>query len=69
LFNQTTPASQIYEYFGLALEQRLGAGYGLSLSSEPPLDALQCTRQGLASNGFLPTERQYGFDLFKAWRW
>ncbi len=69
LFNQTAPASQITELFGLALEQRLGAGYGLSLSSEPPQDALLCGRSGLASIGFLPTERQWGFDLFKAWRW
>lgn len=69
LFSQTAPASQITELFGFSLEQKLGAGYGLSLSSEPRLGALLCDQSGSASVGFLPTVRQWGFDLFKAWRW
>lgn len=52
---------------GAKLEQRLSAGYGFSFSLEPPLDELFCSTG--TDRSFTTTRRQYGFDLFRAWRW
>lgn len=52
---------------GMKLEQRLSAGYGFSFSLEPPLNELFCTSG--TDRSFATTRRQFGFDLFRAWRW
>lgn len=52
---------------GVKLEQRLTAGYGFSFSLEPPLNELFCGTG--TDRSFATTRRQYGFDIFRAWRW
>jgi hypothetical protein len=52
---------------GVKLEQRLGGGYGYALSLEPPLNVLFCETG--TDRSFTTTRRQYGFDIFRAWRW
>ncbi len=52
---------------GVKLEQRLAGGYGYSLSLEPPLNVLFCETG--TDRSFTTTRRQYGFDVFRAWRW
>ncbi|MFP5354416.1 MAG: translocation/assembly module TamB domain-containing protein, partial [Gemmatimonadota bacterium] len=52
---------------GVKLEQRLTAGYGFSFSLEPPLNELFCGTG--TDRSFTTTRRQYGFDIFRAWRW
>ena len=52
---------------GVKLEQRLGGGYGYALSLEPPLNVLFCETG--TDRSFTTTRRQYGFDVFRAWRW
>jgi hypothetical protein len=56
------------------VEQRLtggGAGdnavSGISASFEPSTSAAQCANVNTA-RGFVPTPKQFGFDLFKTWR-
>jgi hypothetical protein len=52
---------------GAKLEQRLAGGYGFSFSLEPPLNELFCGTG--TDRSFTTTRRQYGFDIFRAWRW
>ncbi len=55
------------QIIGVKLEQRLTDGYGFSFSLEPPLDKLFCDTG--TDRSFTTTRRQYGFDLFRSWRW
>lgn len=70
LFQSTSSsAPSIFESFGLKLEHRFGRQerYGAAISVEPPFRNLVCT--GTVANGFGTGSRQYGFDLFRVWRW
>ncbi|MGQ0764561.1 MAG: translocation/assembly module TamB domain-containing protein [Gemmatimonadota bacterium] len=60
-------AGRLDESIGLTLENRLPAGYGLSISKEPPVEALLC--QDPTSQGFSAGRSQTGIDLFRSWRW
>jgi hypothetical protein len=51
---------------GFKIEHRLNAGFGVSAGVEPPTDALLCG--GGNVRGFAPTPKQWGFDVFKTWR-
>lgn len=55
------------QIIGVKLEQRLTDGYGFAFSLEPPLDKLFCDTG--VDRSFTTTRRQYGFDLFRSWRW
>jgi hypothetical protein len=55
------------ESIGLTLETRLPGGYGLSISKEPPLEALLC--QDPTAQGFTAGRSQTGVDFFRSWRW
>ncbi|MBI1808890.1 MAG: translocation/assembly module TamB domain-containing protein [Gemmatimonadetes bacterium] len=52
---------------GLKLDYRLTNALTLSAGMDPPTSAVLCTREANA-RGFAPTPRQYGFDLFRLWR-
>ncbi len=52
---------------GAKIEHRFNHGISAELSSEPETSALLCTG-GAATRGFAPTNRQFGFDLFKTWQ-
>ena len=52
---------------GAKIEHRFNHGFSAELSSEPATSALLCSG-GAATRGFAPTNRQFGFDLFKTWQ-
>ena len=52
---------------GAKIEHRFNHGISAEVSSEPETSALLCTG-GAATRGFAPTNRQFGFDLFKTWQ-
>jgi len=52
---------------GLKFDYRLSPSVTLSAGMDPPTKAVLCTPEANA-RGFAPTPRQYGFDLFRIWR-
>ena len=52
---------------GAKIEHRFNHGFSAEVSSEPATSALLCTG-GDGIRGFAPTNRQFGFDLFKTWQ-
>jgi hypothetical protein len=52
---------------GVKWDYRISSGVGVSLGLEPPTSALLCA-SGTSARGFVPTPRQWGFDLFRLWR-
>jgi len=55
------------EAMGLKLDYRFNYGVSASLGLDPSTSAALCTRDAVV-RGFVPTPRQYGFDLFRAWQ-
>lgn len=60
--SQQNPLS--LESIGLKIEHRLKQGYGVSFGLEPPTRALFCGIE----RGFAPTPKQFGLDIYRAWR-
>lgn len=54
------------DLIGFKIEHRFDRGFGASIGLEPPTSALFCTN--LSRSAFAPTPKQWGFDLFRAWR-
>jgi hypothetical protein len=52
---------------GVKLDYRLTPRVTASVGLEPPTAAVLCARDANA-RGFAPTPRQFGFDLFRIWR-
>ena len=52
---------------GVKLDYRLSDNLGISAGYEPPTNALLCNT-GQSARGFAPTPRQWGFDIFRTWR-
>jgi translocation and assembly module TamB len=55
------------EAMGLKLDYRFNYGVSASAGLDPSTSAALCTRDAVV-RGFVPTPRQYGFDLFRAWQ-
>ncbi|HRN54582.1 MAG TPA: hypothetical protein PK788_13895, partial [Gemmatimonadaceae bacterium] len=54
---------------GVKFDYLLGRGFSASFGVEPPTSAMLCASDASNSaRGFVPTPRQVGFDLFRAWR-
>lgn len=54
---------------GVKLDYLLGKGFSASFGVEPPTSAMLCASDASTSaRGFVPTPRQVGVDLFRAWR-
>lgn len=54
---------------GVKFDYLLGRGFSASLGVEPPTSATLCSSDATNSaRGFVPTPRQFGVDLFRAWR-
>jgi translocation and assembly module TamB len=54
---------------GLKFDYLLGRGFSASVGVEPPTSATLCVSNATNSaRGFVPTPRQIGVDLFRAWR-
>lgn len=54
---------------GVKLDYLLGGGFSASIGVEPPTSATLCNSDATNSaRGFVPTPRQLGLDLFRAWR-
>lgn len=51
---------------GFKLDYRFNTTVSASLGIDPSTSAALCTRDAVV-RGFVPTPRQYGFDLFRAW--
>lgn len=52
---------------GGKIDVRVNTGLSLSFGIEPATSALMCAQGGRA-RGFVPTPRQFGFDLLRLWR-
>ena len=52
---------------GVKLDYLLSPGLTMSAGVEPPTSAVLCS-QSVNARGFVPTPQQFGFDLFRAWR-
>jgi len=52
---------------GVKLDYILRQGYTVSAGVEPPTQAALCSQTANA-RGFVSTPQQFGFDLFRAWR-
>lgn len=54
---------------GVKLDYVLRPDLTASVGVEPPTSALLCAQNiGASARGFAPTPRQFGFDLFRVWR-
>lgn len=54
---------------GVKFDYLLGRGFSASVGVEPPTSAMLCASDASNSaRGFVPTPRQVGVDLFRAWR-
>jgi hypothetical protein len=65
--NAGVDATSFSDAIGVSLDYRFRRDAGASLSSDPASSALLCTSASVG-RGFAPTPRQWGADLFKAWR-
>lgn len=61
-------ATNLTESIGVKIEYRLKENLGISAGSDPPTNALLCSAGIAAARGFTPTPRQWGFDIFRLWR-
>lgn len=52
---------------GFKLDYRFNDGISASIGLDPSTSAALCTRDAVV-RGFVPTPRQLGFDLFRAWQ-
>ena len=66
--NNSSGNLNIYESLGIKVEYRLNENLGISAGSDPPTSALLCGAAISAARGFTPTPRQFGFDIFRLWR-
>ena len=67
LCRQRAPTQHgIFSQIGLKAEHQFGAGFGFSAAWEPPLTSLVCS-QGIQP-GLLNTPLQWGFDIFRVFR-
>ncbi|HEY3286465.1 MAG TPA: translocation/assembly module TamB domain-containing protein [Gemmatimonadaceae bacterium] len=55
------------EAMGLKVDYRFNYGVSASAGLDPSTSAALCTRDAVV-RGFVPTPRQFGFDLFRAWQ-
>ena len=60
-------ASAFANSIGVKIDYLLQRGLTLSAGVEPPTSAVLCS-QSINARGFVPTPQQFGFDLFRAWR-
>ena len=60
-------ASAFANSIGVKIDYILQRGLTLSAGVEPPTSAVLCS-QSVNARGFVPTPQQFGFDLFRAWR-
>jgi hypothetical protein len=60
--------SNLSESIGVKVDYRLNESVGVSAGFEPPTSALLCNAGIGATRGFAPTPRQWGFDIFRTWR-
>ena len=66
--NSASGNLNLYESIGVKIEYRLHENLGISAGSDPPTSALLCSVGISAARGFTPTGRQWGFDIFRLWR-
>lgn len=55
------------EAMGLKVDYRFNHDVSASAGLDPSTSAALCTRESVV-RGFVPTPRQFGFDLFRAWQ-
>ncbi len=68
LGGSSSNTSNLYESIGVKIDYRLNENVGASAAYEPPTSALLCSAGIAAGRGFTPTPRQWGFDIFRTWR-
>jgi len=58
----------LYDLIGVKVDYRLNENLSVSAGYEPSASALLCSAGITATRGFAPTPRQWGFDIFRTWR-
>jgi translocation and assembly module TamB len=64
----TSSGGNLYESLGAKVDYRLNENVGVSASFEPGTTALLCNAGISATRGFAPSPPQWGFDIFRTWR-
>jgi hypothetical protein len=64
----TSSGGNLYESLGAKVDYRLNDNLGVSASFEPSTTALLCNSGIGATRGFAITPKQWGFDIFRTWR-
>jgi hypothetical protein len=69
LGSSATPSDPLSfaDAIGVKVDYRVTPSVTASVGLEPPTAAVLCARDANA-RGFAPTPRQFGFDLFRIWR-
>lgn len=60
-------AGALANSIGVKLDYLLRQGYTISAGVEPPTSAVLCNTN-ISARGFVPAPQQFGFDLFRSWR-
>lgn len=67
--NGGSSALSLGDALGIKFDYLLGRGLTASFGVEPPTSAMICASDATNSaRGFVPTPRQFGIDIFRAWR-
>ena len=61
-------SGNLAESIGVKVDYRLNENVGVSAGYEPSTSALLCTTGLGATRRFTPTPPQWGFDIFRTWR-
>jgi translocation and assembly module TamB len=64
----TSTGGNLAQSLGAKVDYRLNENVGVSASYEPDTKALLCNANITSSGAFTPTPRQWGFDIFRTWR-
>jgi translocation and assembly module TamB len=68
LEGQSATTEDLIQSIGVTLEQRLNNNFSMAFSAEPSTAATRCAAAGSRSRGLISSPPQFGFDLFKVWR-
>jgi len=64
----SSTSGNLAQSIGVKVDYRLNQNLGVSAGYEPPTSALLCTSGVGPTRGYAPTPPQWGFDIFRMWR-
>jgi translocation and assembly module TamB len=64
----SSTSGNLAQSIGVKVDYRLNQNLGVSAGYEPSTSALLCTTGVVSTRGYAPTPPQWGFDIFRTWR-